>query len=75
MDQIVSKLPEVTVKFCLDEVTWNKVIKESKEKFFVDSEGTNDFIVVYDNEDEFNKAIMRFESEIDFTVISLLDRE
>lgn len=52
-----------------DEDTWNTVVNDwdAVEKLNVEELGSDYFIVEYDNETEFNKAVIRFDGLINYT--------
>lgn len=53
------------VKFPMNENTWNAVV-DSDEELYVESEGTNSFIVEYETDDDFFHALNRFEGLVEY---------
>ncbi len=63
----------VRVEFSNDPETWNTVIVDSVENDenpYVDEEKLETFVVEYETQDEFNRAINRFNGMIEYKVLN-----
>lgn len=63
-------MPEpIIVTYPMDKATWNIVVVEGKEERYVASEGQDKFEVEYPDQDEFNKALNRFDGMIEYSAV------
>ena len=63
----------VLVEFSNDPETWNKVIVDSVENDenpYVDEERLETFVVEYETQDEFDRAVNRFNGMVEYKVLS-----
>lgn len=61
----------IRVRFPMTESIWNKVVVESTgENAVVDEENSICFVMEYDSQADFDKALTRFEGMIEYTVLS-----
>lgn len=63
----------VRVEFSNDPETWNTVIVDSVENDenpYVDEEKIDTFVVEYETQDEFDRAVNRFNGMVEYKVLS-----
>lgn len=60
----------ICVVFDMREDVWNKVVRDAKEEFVIDYEGTDIFAIEYNNDAEWHKALARFEGLIHYRLAS-----
>lgn len=54
------------VKFPMNKNTWNSVVVDSGEQMYVESEGTDSFIVEYETDGDFFNALNRFDGLVEY---------
>ena len=61
---------EIVVKFLSTEEVWSEVVLNSQEIQVVEFENSEFFMVRYLNDEEFGKAVTRFDGMIEYEVIN-----